>query len=558
MAQLTRARDRSMHSVVATIQEEQDEAIRAPAQGRRHDRGRPRHRQDGGRAAPRRLPAVHRPPPLRERRRARGRPDGRLHALHRAGAAVPRRDRGRAALARRGGRRRHARSGTTTRRSPTVKGSARMAEVLRRTARRPVPGAPTEFRIFYRDDVLDARPARAVRDLRRQLLAPATPQPLAPQGGRRADRRAVAPGRAASGLVSAAGTSSSTRCAATRVPRVRARLVAGRSTPSTCSAGCATRSCSTRVADGVLEPTRSTRLLAKSLGRDDFSVEDVPLLDELRYLLGDAAHRSRSSSDDPLDAPRTTTTMPELTTVDRARVRPARPQLAAADAAGSRTTPTRTCSSTRRRTSSPMQWRMVGRRGRYATWTIVGDPAQSSWPVPDEAAAARAEALRGQGRSTPSACRPTTATPPRSSTRRGVRRARRSRRRPARAPSARPASSRECSGSSTDLDAGASATRVASSARSSRARSASSAPVARRPRCAPGSGRGWTRARTARSGVRCPDRGARGARHQGPGVRRHRRGRARRDRGRVAGRHRATLYVVLTRATQQLDVGGDE
>ncbi len=40
-----------------------------------------------------------------------------------------------------------------------------------------------------------------------------------------------------------------------------------------------------------------------------------------------------------------------------------------------------------------MQWRMLGRRGRYASWTIVGDPAQSSWPLPHEAAAARAEAL---------------------------------------------------------------------------------------------------------------------------------------------------------------------
>ena len=45
---------------------------------------------------------------------------------------------------------------------------------------------------------------------------------------------------------------------------------------------------------------------------------------------------------------------------------------------------------------TPMQWRMVGRRGRTATWTIVGDPAQSSWPVPAESAAARAEALEGK------------------------------------------------------------------------------------------------------------------------------------------------------------------
>jgi len=43
-----------------------------------------------------------------------------------------------------------------------------------------------------------------------------------------------------------------------------------------------------------------------------------------------------------------------------------------------------------------MQWRMVGRRGRGASWTIVGDPAQSSWPVPEESAAARALALEGK------------------------------------------------------------------------------------------------------------------------------------------------------------------
>jgi DNA helicase IV len=40
-----------------------------------------------------------------------------------------------------------------------------------------------------------------------------------------------------------------------------------------------------------------------------------------------------------------------------------------------------------------MQWRMVGRRGRAATWTVVGDPAQSSWSDVDEAAQARDEAL---------------------------------------------------------------------------------------------------------------------------------------------------------------------
>jgi DNA helicase IV len=42
---------------------------------------------------------------------------------------------------------------------------------------------------------------------------------------------------------------------------------------------------------------------------------------------------------------------------------------------------------------TPMQWRMVGRRGPTATWTVVGDSAQSSWPFPEEADRARQRAL---------------------------------------------------------------------------------------------------------------------------------------------------------------------
>ena len=32
-----------------------------------------------------------------------------------------------------------------------------------------------------------------------------------------------------------------------------------------------------------------------------------------------------------------------------------------------------------------MQWRMLGRRGRYSSWTVVGDAAQASWPDAVEA-----------------------------------------------------------------------------------------------------------------------------------------------------------------------------
>ncbi len=47
---------------------------------------------------------------------------------------------------------------------------------------------------------------------------------------------------------------------------------------------------------------------------------------------------------------------------------------------------------------SPMQWRMLSRRGRSASWTVVGDAAQASWSDLPEAARAREEAFTGHQR----------------------------------------------------------------------------------------------------------------------------------------------------------------
>ncbi|CCH79322.1 putative helicase protein [Nostocoides japonicum T1-X7] len=47
---------------------------------------------------------------------------------------------------------------------------------------------------------------------------------------------------------------------------------------------------------------------------------------------------------------------------------------------------------------SPMQWRMVGRRGRGASWTVVGDAAQASWPDAAQAGQARLDAYGRRGR----------------------------------------------------------------------------------------------------------------------------------------------------------------
>ena len=48
---------------------------------------------------------------------------------------------------------------------------------------------------------------------------------------------------------------------------------------------------------------------------------------------------------------------------------------------------------------SPMQWRMLGRRGRWSSWTVVGDAAQASWPNQVEARLAREQAFGSNVRS---------------------------------------------------------------------------------------------------------------------------------------------------------------
>jgi len=48
---------------------------------------------------------------------------------------------------------------------------------------------------------------------------------------------------------------------------------------------------------------------------------------------------------------------------------------------------------------SPMQWRMLGRRGRWSSWTVVGDAAQASWPDAAEARQAREQAFGSKVRS---------------------------------------------------------------------------------------------------------------------------------------------------------------
>ncbi|MFI8963705.1 HelD family protein [Streptomyces sp. NPDC053493] len=126
------------------------------------------------------------------------------------------------------------------------------------------------------------------------------------------------------------------------------------------------------------------RRLARSLRRPGLSAHDVALLDELAMLLGTPARPRKKREYDPLDQ---LTGLEELMPVREETQRERAERLAAERTEYAHVIVDEAQDLT------PMQWRMVGRRGRHATWTVVGDPAQSSWSDPDEAAAARDEAL---------------------------------------------------------------------------------------------------------------------------------------------------------------------
>ncbi|MFD7581839.1 HelD family protein [Kitasatospora sp. NPDC059817] len=147
-----------------------------------------------------------------------------------------------------------------------------------------------------------------------------------------------------------------------------------------------------RIARRAVSPD-DARLLAASWrqlspnGEGALSAHDVALVDELQVLLGEAARPKvrEVNAVDLLSGLEEVTTFADRSSRQRERVPVERTEYAhvIVDEAQDLT---------------PMQWRMIGRRARMATWTIVGDPAQSSWPFPQEAQAALDEVLSGKPR----------------------------------------------------------------------------------------------------------------------------------------------------------------
>jgi DNA helicase IV len=395
MAQLSRARDRSMHSIVATIQAEQDEAIRAPGKGV--------VLITGGPGTGKTVVALHRAAYLLYTDRRRYESGGVLivgpsgvfmryieRVLPSLGeTAVALRSLGEVVDGVKGVR--HDDPAVAD-----VKGSARMAELMRRTARQAVPGAPLEFRVFYRDEniVLTSRDLAA---LRRQLLSqgkrnrqlPRVPNALLDLMWRQVrGERGREHGREQFEGHMLDNDAFLDFVRAWWPPLDATDVLRWLADPELLA----------RMGDGVVSQ-EDRALLSKSWAYDgghdgsrgrtggpDWSVEDVPLLDELRYQLGDVPER-HDEGEDPLAHLFDEHTREVTTVADR-------------DLAAGPRTSTRTEDDSyahvlvdEAQDLSPMQWRMVGRRGRTASWTVVGDPAQSSWPVPAEAARARDEAF---------------------------------------------------------------------------------------------------------------------------------------------------------------------
>ncbi|MGN6723915.1 MAG: UvrD-helicase domain-containing protein, partial [Marmoricola sp.] len=273
-----------------------------------------------------------------------------------------------------------------------IKGSSRMVELLRRTVRQSVPGSPRHFSFFYRDDRIELG-SRELGQVRRNLLGMGTRNQSTTKVAStlidamwrqvRSDRGRE---RGKDDFAEDLRTNDAfLEFASLWWPVLDATTVLGwLREPEFLQ----------RVGDGILAEDEM-RLLSKAWATHaDLSVDDIALLDEIRYALGDPPVVGHED-EDPLGL--ADASLHELST--------------AADreyAGGPGWTPP----SNRieddayahvlvdeAQDLTPMQWRMLGRRGRTATWTVVGDPAQSSWPHPEEAAKSRGEALNPLGAS---------------------------------------------------------------------------------------------------------------------------------------------------------------
>lgn len=392
IAALSRATQHGMRDIVATIQQEQDEAIRSPAAGVTM--------VDGGPGTGKTAVALHRVAYLLYSDRNRFESGGVLvvgpssvfvnyvaRVLPSLGEdTVTLRSLGDLAVG----------FAATRQDAPAVaavKGSLRMIKILRSAARGMAPNTPSKLRMLYRGQLL-SMDRNGLRDARREVLS---------TGGH---RNAIRP-KAAGYLLDALW-----RQSLTLLPKSRhqsredfAQEIAERREfiefmnrwwpilrPLEVLGWLADPALLDRFAEGTLSRRQIAAVAADfaRLEQAGPSVADIALLDELGELLGQPARRAKQRRDPyhVIDGIHEVTTYADRMAARRAPVE--RPEdyrdyaHIVVDEA---------------QDVSPMQWRMIARRGPYASWTIVGDPAQSAWPDPAEGRRAMERALGTRKRS---------------------------------------------------------------------------------------------------------------------------------------------------------------
>jgi DNA helicase IV len=373
MASLSKATGKGMRDIVATIQREQDEAIRSPASGVTIVTGGP----GTGKTAV----ALHRAAYLLYSDRSRFAGGGILvvgpsgvfvdyiatvlpslgedtATLRSLGSLVPGYD--------------------ATRVDPTevaaIKGSLRMRRVLERASHDAVPGGPAELRLLYRGTLLRLD-AQQLDKCRRKAL---------PRGARRNEVRGVGFDRIFDALWEQAKQSirnlpEKREFEAELADRTDFRefLKAWwpRLTPMRVLRWMADPGRLRAYANGLLSKQEIATLQGSfdALAEQGPTIADVALLDELDELMGRPRKPKQQNKNNPFHV---RDGIQEVTTqADR---------LAAARAqAVQREEDYRDFAHVvvdESQDVSPLQWRMVGRRGAYASWTVVGDPAQTARP----------------------------------------------------------------------------------------------------------------------------------------------------------------------------------
>ncbi|WBQ02609.1 HelD family protein [Kribbella sp. CA-293567] len=381
MASLSRARGHTMRDIVATIQAEQDQAIRAPARGVTVI--------GGGPGTGKTVVALHRAAYLLYSDRRRFERGGVLVVGPSAAfmayieRVLPSLGENTVSLRAVGelvdGVRATAVDDADV---AAIKGSLRMRGLLSKAARDRVPDAPTSLRVFVNGATVELD-MNQLDNVRRNALR-RTPRNRA---GSEARKGLVAalwqrfPDDLRNGVYA---DRESFGDIVTDLPAYKQFFAAWwpMLSPGTVLRWLGDSRRLQRWGRGDFTPAEIDQLSAAVASTDEFTIADVALLDELSTLLGrpPAIEAGKDEEFDWLEG--LSDGVNEVLTTSERRAR----AVAAADA--DEPDEYAHVLVDEAQDLSPMQWRMVTRRGPQASWTIVGDPAQSSWPDPAEARAA--------------------------------------------------------------------------------------------------------------------------------------------------------------------------